>query len=241
MSNKYNRTQNIRKRKNYRKTKKNKYNRIEGGLSRQSSLKTLYSKHKIAFKICDDYITNNCVIEDREYLKSPNKLWKSIILNEKEYKKTGINGEYGSIDIIESSDLLTQPKSSDLLTQPEKLCVKSFSDPNNYEEEKNIAKIINKLIQNNKNDYEDKFGVVPSYYNDEFKLIVMHHKNSDLKYLLDTKRFILTKYTYIEICKDIFKYVKNLALEGLFYVDLKETNILIQNEYPPYKVYLGDI
>ena len=217
--------QNIRKRKKDRTTKKKKHKRIEGSSMRTSMRRTtsrieLNPNSQIEFEYCDDILTDNCVI-----MKRP---WGIFIkFNGEKYIKTAtkINGGHGRIYIFESE-------------KNNKLAVKTFIHERYYEEEKNIAEIINTLIRNNE---EDRFCVVPTYYHDDLEIIIMHYKNFNITTLLREK-MNLQDSVKIKIYKDVVKCIKNLLMEGLFYGDLKFENILIQHSLSSrYKVYLGDI
>ena len=154
--------QNIRKRKKDRTTKKKKHKRIGGSSMRRTTSRIeLNPNSQIEFKYCDDIITDNCVKMKR---------WGIFIkFNGEKYIKTDtkINGGHGRIYIFESE-------------KNNKLAVKIFirkEYKEDYNEEKNIAEIINTLIRNNE---EDRFCVVPTYYHDDLKIIIMHYKNFNI-------------------------------------------------------------
>ena len=212
--------QNIRKRKKDRTTKRKKHKRI-GGLRRMKSLKKLNPNTQIEFKTCNEVIIDNCV-------KTVPGKNTSIMFNNEEYKiiqnKTFRDGN-AKIYMFESE-------------QNNKLAVKTFSGNTQvFNEEKNIAKIINKLLVNTD---EDRFGVVPTYYHNDLEIIIMHYKNFDINELLENAN--IANFQKIKIYKEVVKCINHLALEGLFYGDLKFGNVLIQGPlFGPYKVYLGDI
>ena len=212
--------QNIRKRKKDRTTKRKKHKRI-GGLRRTKSLKQLNSNTQIEFKTCNGVIIDNCV------KKLQGKI-TSIMFNNEEYEviqNQTFSGGYGMIYMFKSE-------------QNNKLAVKTFSgNTEDFNEEKNIAKIINKLLLNT---HEDRFGVVPTYYHNDLEIIIMHYKNFDINQLLENANIPI--FQKIKIYKEVVECIKHLTLEGLFYGDLKFGNVLIQGPlYGPYKVYLGDI
>ena len=167
-------------------------------------------------KNCDGTNNDNMCFIDNDNIQLSNK---TIILKKK--KSTFIDNNF----------------SIDLYDHTEKLLVKKFCDDKkkeNAKEKNNIydfnkEKIISQKILNLQKNNNNELAVIPSYFNDEHKYIIMHHKDNDLFEFISSQPY--HDKDYISIWIKIINTIKRLIMNDVYVFDLKLENIVYQKYF----------
>ena len=126
-----------------------------------------------------------------------------------------------------------------------KLAVKYFNNEKDFEIEKKIAEIIFDKIKSKEEGSPDNLGVIPSYFSNKCKTLVMHFKDGNLNNLKLPDNKPEKKRILKNIFQQVVGFIIALIQEDLFYTDLKLENILYQqvvtDDKKTYKPYLADI
>lgn len=123
-----------------------------------------------------------------------------------------------------------------LYQHSEKLLVKTFNDVQEFEKEKMISKKILDL----QIIYDNCLAVIPSYFNNERKCIIMHYKDDDLTNIMSFPNHL---HNYTDNWKQIIFTIQKLIGNDVYVFDLKLENIVYQKDLDTkeFKFYLIDL
>lgn len=115
-----------------------------------------------------------------------------------------------------------------------KFAMKIFNKKDEYESEKYKSSKLYDIL------YKNKIGVVASsYYNDDYKIIIMDRKEGNLQELFEGNLF--TRMDIYQIIEKIKDYLIILLNNQIVYGDLKLNNILYSENENDYDITFGDI
>ena len=151
-----------------------------------------------------------------------------LIINNKNYinnlKKIG-KGSYGHIYQLDNLDIANSNT----------YVIKKYFDNQDYL----VEKIISMILYNINKKFCISLNVIPSYWNDEHKVTIMEKYKNDLYSLVYASKII--NYDPFDIFLQVTRSIYNLLNYGIYYCDLKLSNILYQLEDNKINCILGDI
>lgn len=152
---------------------------------------------------------------------------KNIEINNKRYKNNADKIGKGSYGFIY--------KFSNLSNDDDYFVVKEYIDKDDYI----IDKIISMILYNAYNTYNLKFNIIESYWNDYNRITIMNGMSSDLFNIIYRKKILF--YDPIDIFKQVSKSIVDLYNNGIYYCDLKSSNVLLNIIDDRIVCTLGDI
>ena len=165
---------------------------------------------------------------EKDFIQSTSTDILGIIVNNDKYinklNKIG-KGSYGHIYQL---DNINTSKSNSYV-------IKKYMDNDDYL----VEKILSMILYNIYHKFNIELDVIPSYWNDDEKITIMPTCDDDLYNLVYKNKQI--NYNPFDIFLQVTRSIYMMINYGIYYCDLKLSNILYNNQEDKINCILGDI
>jgi len=165
---------------------------------------------------------------DNHFIESTSTDVLGIIVNNDKYvnklNKIG-SGSYGYIYQLDNIDIL----------KFDRYVIKKYIDKEDYL----IEKVISMILYNIYHKFNIELNIIPSYWNDADQITIMPKCENDLYNLVYKHKQI--NYKPIDIFLQVTRSIYKMINYGVYYCDLKLSNILYNKQGDKINCILGDI